>query len=116
MPPSRNNALSAVEKWLKKSTSLASSRNRLAVNLSKIMSKYGDQTEAELEKVFKRAEKTGAVLWFDEADALFGKRSEVRDANDKYANLPTDLVELMKRYPRVACLNCANNLGGENSR
>ena len=105
-----------MRKWLKKSTSLASSRNRLTVNLSKIMSKYGDQTEAELEKVFKRAEKTGATLWFDEADALFGKRSEVRNAHDKYANLSVDLLELIKKYPRVVCLNCTDYLNGENSR
>ncbi|MCR4655103.1 MAG: ATP-binding protein [Lachnospiraceae bacterium] len=56
------------------------------VNLSNIVDKYIGETEKNLEKAFLFAEKTDAVLFFDEADSLFGTRSEVHDAKDRYAN------------------------------
>lgn len=56
------------------------------VDLNQILSKYIGETEKNLSKLFEQAEKNDWILFFDEADALFGKRSEVRDAHDRYAN------------------------------
>jgi SpoVK/Ycf46/Vps4 family AAA+-type ATPase len=56
------------------------------VDLSQVVSKYIGETEKQLGEVFREAERSGAVLFFDEADALFGRRSPVRDAHDRYAN------------------------------
>ena len=62
------------------------------VNLSQVVSKYIGETEKNLTRVFEAAQKKGAVLLFDEADALFGKRSEVKDAHDRYANIEVSYV------------------------
>lgn len=59
------------------------------IDLSSIVSKYIGETEKNLNKIFKEAETSNAILFFDEADALFGKRSEVKDAHDRYANIET---------------------------
>jgi SpoVK/Ycf46/Vps4 family AAA+-type ATPase len=59
------------------------------VDLSAVMSQYIGETEKNLNAVFDKAETSGAILFFDEADALFGKRSEVKDAHDRYANAET---------------------------
>lgn len=56
------------------------------IDLSQVVSKYIGETEKKLEKVFKKVENKGWILIFDEADALFGKRTEIKDAHDKYAN------------------------------
>src|SRR5690606_39095369 len=56
------------------------------IDLSQVVSKYIGETEKNLEKVFKKAEHKDWILFFDEADALFGKRSNVQNAHDKYAN------------------------------
>lgn len=65
------------------------------VNLSNVVDKYIGETEKNLEKAFEYAEKTNSVLFFDEADALFGTRSEVHDSKDKYAN--TEVAYLLQR-------------------
>jgi ATP-dependent Clp protease ATP-binding subunit ClpA len=57
------------------------------VDLSRVMSKYIGETEKNLGRLFDDARASGAILFFDEADALFGKRTEVKDAHDRYANL-----------------------------
>lgn len=57
------------------------------VDLERVFSKYIGETEKNLTSIFDGAERHGAVLFFDEADALFGKRSEVKDAHDRYANI-----------------------------
>ncbi|HUQ80429.1 MAG TPA: ATP-binding protein [Gemmatimonadaceae bacterium] len=57
------------------------------VDLSGVVSKYIGETEKNLSRVFEAAERAGAVLFFDEADALFGKRTDVKDAHDRYANI-----------------------------
>ncbi len=57
------------------------------VNLSALLSKYIGETEKNLTQLFNEAERAGAILFFDEADALFGKRTVIKDAHDKYANL-----------------------------
>ena len=79
------------------------------VDLSQVVSKYIGETEKNLRTVFDAAEGAGAVLLFDEADALFGKRTEVKDAHDRYANIETGyLLERLESYSGVALL--ATNL------
>ena len=75
------------------------------VDLSAVVSKYIGETEKNLRRVFDAAESGGAVLLFDEADALFGKRSEVRDSHDRYANLEVSyLLQRMEAYRGLAIL------------
>ena len=57
------------------------------IDLSQVISKYIGETEKNLRRVFDAAEESAAILLFDEADALFGKRSEVKDSHDRYANI-----------------------------
>ena len=69
------------------------------VDLSQAVSKYIGETEKNLRRVFTAADASGAILLFDEADALFGKRSEVKDSNDRYANMEaTYLLQLIEEY------------------
>jgi hypothetical protein len=75
------------------------------IDLSQIVSKYIGETEKNLRAVFDAAANSGAVLLFDEADALFGKRSEVRDSHDRYANLEVSyLLQRMEAYRGLAIL------------
>jgi hypothetical protein len=75
------------------------------VDLSTVVSKYIGETEKNLRRIFDAAEESSAVLLFDEADALFGKRSEVRDSHDRYANLEISyLLQRMEAYRGVAIL------------
>ncbi|MGK5446005.1 ATP-binding protein [Streptomyces radiopugnans] len=75
------------------------------VDLSQVVSKYIGETEKNLRRVFDAAERGGALLLFDEADALFGKRSEVRDSHDRYANLEVSyLLMRMEAYRGLAVL------------
>jgi vesicle-fusing ATPase len=62
----------------------------IRVDLSQAVSTYIGETEKNLKKIFDTAGSTPAILFFDEADALFGKRSEVRDSHDRYANIGID--------------------------
>jgi SpoVK/Ycf46/Vps4 family AAA+-type ATPase len=62
-------------------------RDLYRVDLNKIVSKYIGETEKNLDRLFNAAESAGVVLFFDEAEALFGKRSEVKDSHDRYTNL-----------------------------
>lgn len=79
------------------------------IDLSCVVSKYIGETEKNLRTIFAAAESANAVLLFDEADALMGKRSEVRDAHDRYANLEVAyLLQAMETYRGVAIL--ATNL------
>lgn len=79
------------------------------IDLSQVVSKYIGETEKNLERIFTAAQNTHAILFFDEADALFGKRSEVRDAHDRYANIEVGyLLQKMEEYEGVAIL--ATNL------
>jgi hypothetical protein len=79
------------------------------IDLSQIVSKYIGETEKNLDRVFREAQTSNAILFFDEADALFGKRSEVKDAHDRYANIETGyLLQKMEEYEGVAIL--ATNL------
>ena len=75
------------------------------IDLSQVVSKYIGETEKNLRRVFDAAEESGAVLLFDEADALFGKRSEVRDSHDRYANIEVSyLLQRMEAYRGLAVL------------
>jgi ATP-dependent 26S proteasome regulatory subunit len=77
-------------------------------DLAGVVSKYIGETEKNLRKVFDAAEQSGAILFFDEADALFGKRSEVRDSHDRYANIEVNyLLQRMEEYRGLAIL-CTN--------
>lgn len=75
------------------------------IDLSAIVSKYIGETEKNLRRVFDAAESGGVVLLFDEADALFGKRSEVKDSHDRYANMEVSyLLQRMESYRGLAIL------------
>lgn len=75
------------------------------IDLSAVVSKYIGETEKNLRKVFDAAEEAGAILLFDEADALFGKRSEVKDSHDRYANIEVSyLLQRMESYGGLAIL------------
>lgn len=75
------------------------------IDLSAIVSKYIGETEKNLRRVFDAAEDGGAILLFDEADALFGKRSEVKDSHDRYANIEISyLLQRMEAYRGLAVL------------
>jgi hypothetical protein len=75
------------------------------VDLSQVVSKYIGETEKNLRRVFDAAETGGAVVLFDEADAIFGRRSEVRDSHDRYANIEVGyLLQRMEAYRGVAVL------------
>jgi hypothetical protein len=75
------------------------------VDLSQVVSKYIGETEKNLRRIFDAAEAGGVVLLFDEADALFGKRSEVRDSHDRYANIEVSyLLQRMETFSGLAIL------------
>jgi AAA+ superfamily predicted ATPase len=79
--------------------------NIYKIDLSSVVSKYIGETEKQLNQIFREAQSSNAVLLFDEADALFGKRSEVKDAHDRYANVETAyLLQKMEEYDGVVIL------------
>jgi hypothetical protein len=83
------------------------------IDLSQIVSKYIGETEKNLNRIFAAADNANAILLFDEADALFGKRSEVKDAHDRYANLEVAyLLQKMEEYEGMTILttNLRQNL------
>ena len=78
----------------------------LAVDLNAISSKYIGETEKSIDAVFKDAERSGSVLYIDEADALLGKRTDVKDAHDRYANLEVGyLLRRIEAHPGIAILS-----------
>src|SRR6185369_7694969 len=79
------------------------------IDLSRVVSKYIGETEKNLGTIFDEAQSSNAILFFDEADALFGKRSEVKDAHDRYANIEVAyLLQRIESYDGVAIM--ATNL------
>ncbi|MGH7393010.1 MAG: ATP-binding protein, partial [Candidatus Rokuibacteriota bacterium] len=79
------------------------------IDLSSVVSKYIGETEKNLARIFREAEHANVILFFDEADALFGKRSEIKDAHDRYANIEINyLLQQMEAYDGVVIL--ATNL------
>ena len=92
--------------WLPRSSPTSCGSNLYRIDLSAVVSKYIGETEKNLRRLFDAAEDGGAILFFDEADALFGKRSEVKDSHDRYANIEINyLLQRMEalrgpRHPR----------------
>jgi SpoVK/Ycf46/Vps4 family AAA+-type ATPase len=79
------------------------------IDLSGVVSKYIGETEKNLSKIFDEAESSNAILFFDEADALFGRRTKVTDAHDRYANIETSyLLQKIETYEGMVIL--ATNL------
>ena len=75
------------------------------IDLSTVVDKYIGETEKNLDRIFTEADRVNGVLLFDEADALFGKRSEVKDAHDRYANVEVAyLLQRMERFDGLAIL------------
>jgi vesicle-fusing ATPase len=75
------------------------------IDLSQVVNKYIGETEKNLRRLFDAADASDVMLFFDEADALFGKRTEVKDAHDRYANLEVSyLLERMERFKGLAIL------------
>jgi AAA+ superfamily predicted ATPase len=99
-----------------KTTAAEAIANELAtelfrIDLSRVVSKYIGETEKNLAIAFREAERSGALLLFDEADALFGKRTEVRDAHDRYANLEVSyLLQRVESFSGLVILS-TNKLG-----
>ena len=79
------------------------------IDLSMVVSKYIGETEKNLNRIFKEAEQSNSILFFDEADALFGKRSEVRDSHDRYANIEISYL-LQKMEENEGIVIMATNL------
>jgi len=75
------------------------------IDLSSVISKYIGETEKHLSQIFREAQSSNAILFFDEADAIFGKRSEVKDAHDRYANVEVAyLLQKMEEYEGIVIL------------
>jgi SpoVK/Ycf46/Vps4 family AAA+-type ATPase len=75
------------------------------IDLSQVVNKYIGETEKNLKRLFDAADISDSILFFDEADSLFGRRTETRDAHDRYANLETSyLLERMERFKGLAIL------------
>ena len=75
------------------------------IDLSTVVDKYIGETEKNLDRIFGEADRVNGVLLFDEADAIFGKRSEVKDARDRYANVEVAyLLQRMERFDGIAIL------------
>jgi SpoVK/Ycf46/Vps4 family AAA+-type ATPase len=80
-------------------------RDLFHIDLRVIVSKYIGETEKNLKRVFDAAKRSDAVLFFEEADALFGKRSEVKDSHDRYANIEVNyLLQRMKAYGGISII------------
>ncbi|MEZ4385915.1 MAG: ATP-binding protein, partial [Nannocystaceae bacterium] len=83
----------------------AAGRDLYRIDLSQIVSKYIGETEKHLERVFAEAESADVALFFDEADALFGKRTEIKDAHDRHANIEVSyLLQRIESYPGIVIL------------
>jgi ATPases of the AAA+ class len=84
-------------------------RDLYRVDLNKLVSKYIGETEKNLNRLFDAAESAGAILFFDEAEALFGKRGEVKDSHDRYANLEISyLLQRLESFDGLVILGTNN--------
>jgi SpoVK/Ycf46/Vps4 family AAA+-type ATPase len=80
-------------------------RDLYRIDLATVVSKYIGETEKNLRRLFDEAERSGAILFFDEADALFGKRSEVNESHDRYANIEVgQLIDRLEEFAGIAVL------------
>jgi SpoVK/Ycf46/Vps4 family AAA+-type ATPase len=79
------------------------------VDAGKVVSKYIGETEKNLSAVFRKAASEDLIIYFDEAEALFGKRSEVKDAHDRYANVEVSyLLQLIDEYPGIVIISASS--------
>lgn len=88
-------------------------RDLYRVNLAGVVSKYIGETEKNLDRIFSAADSRDAILLFDEADALFGKRTEIKDAHDRYANVETAyLLQRIESHTGIVILtsNCIDDI------
>lgn len=82
------------------------------ISLTHVVSRYIGETEKSLGRIFDAAEQGGAILFFDEADALFGKRSEVKDSHDRYANVEVGyFLERVETYDGLVILSARTSAG-----
>ena len=81
------------------------------IDLSQVVSKYVGETEKNLSRLFERVEKQGCILFFDEADALFGNRSEVKDAQERYAELTVFFLNHLKTFDGMVIVSQHRNRG-----
>jgi SpoVK/Ycf46/Vps4 family AAA+-type ATPase len=94
-------------------------RDLYRVNLGQVVSEYIGETEKNLDRLLRAAERVNGVLFFDEADPLFGKRSEVKDSHDRYANIEISyLLQRLESYRGLAILatNNEGNFAGDRKR
>lgn len=92
-------------------------RELLRIDLSAITSKYIGETEKNLEHVFATTDPTQTILFFDEADALFGKRSEVKDSHDRYADLEMSyLLQRVESFPGLVIFATKSSSGAPSDR
>ncbi len=95
-----------VSRWLGAQTQ----KNIYQINLPGLASNYIGETEKNLDRVFSNAEKNNWILFFDEADALFGKRTDIKDAHDKYANIEIAyLLQKIENYKGLVLLPCISD-------
>lgn len=86
------------------------------VDLSRLVSKYNGETEKNLEKIFEEAKVNNWILYFDEADALFGKRTNVKDSHDRYANQQISyLLQKVNEYPGLIIFSSKNKEDSANT-
>ena len=89
-------------------------RPLMRLDLSRMLGKYIGETEKNLDQLLRAAEAGGAVLLFDEADALFGRRTDVKDAHDRYANLETSyLLARLEQYRGVIVVTSSTAVDAE---
>ena len=99
----------AQRRRLAESVSKELNRELCRIDVGKLTSKYIGETEKRLRSLFDSGESRGAILFFEEADALFGKRTKVKDANDRYANQEVGyLLQRMEDSPSVIILATSN--------
>jgi len=92
-------------------------RELLRIDLAAITSKYIGETEKNLERVFATTDPTQTILFFDEADALFSKRSEVKDSHDRYANLETSyLLQCIESFAGLVIFATKSSSGAPSNR
>ena len=102
--PNQNAKLTAAE-----AIALELNRPLLKINVKRVVSRYIGETEKNIDSIFRKAKPQRAILFFDVADALFGKRTDVAEAHDRYANQEVSyLLQLMKRYPGLMIVSTKN--------
>ena len=101
----RGRARAPARRWRRRCSRADLGQEIFRIDLATVVSKYIGETEKNLDRIFAAADGSNAILFFDEADALFGKRSDVQDAHDRYANLEVAyLLQRMESYAGAVVL------------